>query len=171
MDGLNLLREARAVGLAVRAEGDRLVIRGPRQAEPVARKLLAHKYDVLPLLARCHGLSKDDPADWQDWYEERAAMRQFEAGYEKAIAERLAYAEAVEAWCERHAAVHDPARCAGCGKLLAEEALLLADGARVHFPRGDGQFDCLIAHGLTRQGRAAEALARLGLAPPSSWRP
>ena len=32
MDGMTLLRRARDIGLAVRAEGDKLVIRGPRSA-------------------------------------------------------------------------------------------------------------------------------------------
>lgn len=38
MDGLTLLAEARAAGLEVRAEGDRLVIRGPRKAEALAKR-------------------------------------------------------------------------------------------------------------------------------------
>ncbi len=33
MDGLTLLTEARAAGLAVNALGGRLVVRGPRRAE------------------------------------------------------------------------------------------------------------------------------------------
>ena len=47
MDGLTLLKEARAEGLRVSADGDRLVIRGPRRADAVARGLLFHKTDVL----------------------------------------------------------------------------------------------------------------------------
>ena len=51
MDGMSLLAEARASGLEVRADGDRLVVRGPRQAEAVALRLLERKADVLPLVA------------------------------------------------------------------------------------------------------------------------
>lgn len=36
MDGLTLIREARSAGLKLTADGDKLVIRGPRQAEAVA---------------------------------------------------------------------------------------------------------------------------------------
>jgi hypothetical protein len=50
MDGLSLLEEARGAGLRVAAEGDRLVIRGPKTAEPVARRLLAHKAEMLAVL-------------------------------------------------------------------------------------------------------------------------
>lgn len=51
MDGLTLLRDARAAGLSVRAEGERLVIRGPRRAEPVVHVLIAHKRDIMAALA------------------------------------------------------------------------------------------------------------------------
>jgi hypothetical protein len=50
MDGLTLLNEARAAGLEVRTDGDRLVVRGPRSAETLARQLLAHKAELLYLL-------------------------------------------------------------------------------------------------------------------------
>ena len=51
MDGLTLLRRARNAGLAVTAEGDKLVIRGPKRAEPVARLLIEHKSEVLSALS------------------------------------------------------------------------------------------------------------------------
>jgi hypothetical protein len=50
MDGVTLLRRARDAGLAVLAEGDKLVIRGPRRAEPVARLLIEHKPAVMAAL-------------------------------------------------------------------------------------------------------------------------
>jgi hypothetical protein len=46
-----VLAEARAVGLEVRAEADRLVVRGPRLHEEIARQLLEQKPVVLALLA------------------------------------------------------------------------------------------------------------------------
>ena len=46
-----MLAEARAVGLEVRAEADRLVVRGPRLHEAMARQLLEQKPVVLALLA------------------------------------------------------------------------------------------------------------------------
>jgi transposase len=49
MDSLALLNEAHAAGLEVRADGDRLMVRGPRSAAALAQKLLAHKADVLLL--------------------------------------------------------------------------------------------------------------------------
>jgi hypothetical protein len=45
------LAAARAAGLEVRAEPGRLVVRGPRRAEPLVQQLLARTGDVLALLA------------------------------------------------------------------------------------------------------------------------
>jgi hypothetical protein len=51
MDGMTLLEEARAAGLTVRVDGARLVVRGPRAAEAMARRLLERKVEVLAALA------------------------------------------------------------------------------------------------------------------------
>jgi hypothetical protein len=52
MDGVSLLAEAKAAGLAVWAEGDKLVIRGPRRAEALAEELLSRKGEILTLITR-----------------------------------------------------------------------------------------------------------------------
>jgi hypothetical protein len=52
MDGLMLLEQAKAVGLTVLAEGQRLVIRGPRSSENIAQRLLEHKAAVLEAIAK-----------------------------------------------------------------------------------------------------------------------
>lgn len=54
MDGLMLLREARRAGLQVTANGDTLVVQGPRRLESVARTLLAEKPRILQALADEH---------------------------------------------------------------------------------------------------------------------
>ena len=46
-----MVAEARQAGLDVRADQDRLVVRGPRRHEALADQLLAHKAEVLALLA------------------------------------------------------------------------------------------------------------------------
>jgi hypothetical protein len=47
---MTVLTEARAAGLEVRVEPGRLVVRGPRALETIARRLLERKGDVLALL-------------------------------------------------------------------------------------------------------------------------
>jgi hypothetical protein len=51
MDALTLLRKAHDVGLRLEAAGDKLVIRGPKRAEPVVKLLAQHKRQVLAALA------------------------------------------------------------------------------------------------------------------------
>ncbi len=77
MDGLILLRRAHEAGLAVQAEGDKLVIRGPKRAESVARLLIVHKPEVLAALVpreapdRTPDEDATDRALWRDRYAAR----------------------------------------------------------------------------------------------------
>jgi hypothetical protein len=52
VDGLTLYKEALAAGLEVRADGEHLVVRGPRRLSHLARELLAHKPEILAILAQ-----------------------------------------------------------------------------------------------------------------------
>ena len=58
MEGITLLERARTAGLRVHADGETLIIRGPRQAEHVALELLQHKAEVLRQL---RGWSTPEP--------------------------------------------------------------------------------------------------------------
>src|SRR5437867_414014 len=51
MDLLDLFAEARSAGLTVTADDDRLIVRGPKSAERYALELLAHKVEILSILA------------------------------------------------------------------------------------------------------------------------
>jgi hypothetical protein len=168
MDGLNLLKQAHAAGLRVTAKGARLVIHGPHRAEAMARLLIEHKPDIMAVLAKAAPPVAENSTDWRELYEGRAAIRQFDAGYSKASAERLAFGECIERWCEQHPQPVDRRFCAGCGHMLGGDALDLADGTRVHF-EPHREFGCLIAYGMARKRRAVMALAALGLTPPKSW--
>ena len=60
MVGLDLLAQAQAAGLTVAAAGDRLIIRGPKSAAAVARRLIDAKADVLSAL-NCRRLAVRSP--------------------------------------------------------------------------------------------------------------
>ena len=64
MEGLTLLQEAKAAGLTVIADGDKLIVRGPRRLEHVARKLLDHKPDVLPIVKALNLAKLVIPGSW-----------------------------------------------------------------------------------------------------------
>ena len=50
MDGLSLLIKARSAGLTIEAQGDRLVIRGPKTAGAIAKELIENKAVVMAAL-------------------------------------------------------------------------------------------------------------------------
>jgi hypothetical protein len=49
-----------------------------------------------------------DPAWWQDLFEERAAHREFDGGYPRCEAERLAWEECLVEWRRQHAGQGHP---------------------------------------------------------------
>jgi hypothetical protein len=98
MDGLTLLEEARIAGLTVTVEGNRLRIQGPRRAEPIAQRILAHKEEVVRILTTetAVAVGPDDlPGDWRVEWEERAAIMEYDAGLCRERAEALALTEIV----------------------------------------------------------------------------
>jgi hypothetical protein len=97
MDGMILLQEARAAGLIVSVEGERLKIRGPRQADPIARKLIAHKSAVVDALqaeerrAVPHAIFPNDlTPEWHFLWDERAAIMEYDGGMTTEHAEAAA---------------------------------------------------------------------------------
>jgi hypothetical protein len=87
MVGLSLLAEADAAGLTVTADGGRLVVRGPRRAEPLARRLIENKLAVLPLV------NGHLPPDWHVAWDERSAIMEYDGGLPRERAEALALAD------------------------------------------------------------------------------
>jgi hypothetical protein len=78
-------------------EGDRLRIRGPRRADPIARQLLANKAKVLEALEAetilASNIEPDDlPGDWRVEWEERAAIMEYDGGLPRERAEAVALA-------------------------------------------------------------------------------
>jgi hypothetical protein len=178
VDALTLLRRAHNAGLRLKPVGDQLLVEGPRRAEPLVRLLAVHKAAVMAALAeggdRATHASSECPAAaeagrWRDFFAERAAHREFDGGYSRADAERLAFGEMVLEWHRRYGARPDPHRCAGCGDdMPSEGGLALSDGARVHFDavRGVG---CIITYGQKWRGAAVAALRELGFDPPHGF--
>ena len=60
---------------------------------------------VTEVVTRCVTASGDDPDDWFAHFEERAAIRASEGGFDRAEAERLALDETIAARA-RHSAIH-----------------------------------------------------------------
>ncbi len=59
MDGLNLIEQAHAVGLEIHRDGERIVIRGPKDAEQTVRLILENKAAVIENYCYACGLFID----------------------------------------------------------------------------------------------------------------
>jgi hypothetical protein len=79
---LELLQEAWACRLSVFARDSRLVVQGPADSDKaLVQALLARKAELLPIVTL-----RDD--DEREWFEERAAIAEFDGGLDRASAER-----------------------------------------------------------------------------------
>jgi len=139
VDALTLLRRAHDAGLRVKPVGDQLLVQGPRRAELLVRLLAAHKAEVMVALTEADERAR--PASrkcraavgaeyWRDLFDERAAHHEFDGGYSRADAERLAFGEMILEWHRLLGVPPEPNHCAGCGdELPGEGGLYLCDGA------------------------------------------
>jgi hypothetical protein len=153
MDALTLLDRAREAGLVVARDGDRIIVRGPRQAEPVVRLLAARKREVLTALA--------EATSW------RARLAYWGVLHSPAEAACLAWGELEKRWHRFHGAKAPEWQCAGCGEPIGgHPALRLADGNRVHF---DDDFRCLLRFGERWRREATAGLKAFGLDPPREF--
>jgi hypothetical protein len=154
MDGLTLLARAHAAGLVVAMAGGKLVVRGPRQAEPVVRLLAEHKPVVIAALA----------ADWRARH--REALAYWRAFHSTEEAARLAWGELEDCWHRLHAMRAPQCQCAGCDQPIGSLPVLdLADSNRVHLD-DTHRLDCLLAFGERWRREATAGLRALGLYPP-----
>jgi hypothetical protein len=152
MDGLTLIQEARSAGLAVAVEGGRLVIRGPRRAEPMARQLIAHKPKVVAAL-RWGARHRDALVHWGALHPPDEA-----AG--------LAWSALQTRWHMVHDERVPRHLCAGCRRPIREAPVLdLIDGCRVH---DDAGHVCLIRWGERWRGAATRELVAMGLRSPAA---
>jgi hypothetical protein len=178
VDVVTLLHRAHDAGLRLKPVGDQLLVEGPRRAEPLVTLLAVHKAEVIAALTkgddRAPATRSEHPAAteaeyWRDFFDERAAHREFDGGHSRAEAERLAFGEMLLEWHRRHGARPDPHRCSGCGDDgPGNGGLTLCDGARVHFDAVRG-VDCIISYGKKWRNAAVAALRELGFEPPKGF--
>jgi hypothetical protein len=114
MTAAHALKSARAVGIRVRIDGDDLELEAPAQPPQAVLDLLSlHKADILRLLRPANdGCS---PEDWRVFFDERAAIAEFDGGFPRAEAESRAYARCVVEWLKRNVTPSTPGRCLACG--------------------------------------------------------
>src|SRR5258706_15655924 len=105
MEALALIRTAHEAGLTIKVEGGTLIVRGPRRAAPVVRRLADMKAEVLAALARS---KQSDLEWWRDRFAVRLAHRWLDGQRPWQEAERLAFNDMILEWHRRHGARLDP---------------------------------------------------------------
>jgi hypothetical protein len=127
MSAANALAAARTAGLDLRVDGQDLVLNAPAQPPQTILDLLAqHKAGVIAIL-RAQG--EDWPADeWRAFYDERAAIAEFDGGLSRQDAEALAHACCVTEWLNRHPVRSSPDQCLWCGQAEGSNGPLVPFG-------------------------------------------
>ena len=173
MDSLTLLERAQEAGLAVRADGDKLVIRGPKRAEPLALLLIQRKPEVMAALVAPEPASeaaehRPDPAWWRRHHLVRTINWELSGARPEGRARGIAWGELQDHWHRLYGARAPEWQCAGCGEPIGGlPAVDLADGNRVHLDK----LDCLLSFGERWRSEAATGLLALGLNPPADREP
>ena len=108
---LNELRR-RQITIVLRGEKLALTAREP-PPERLLQALKAQRDEVAFLLTP--DASGWTPEDWRAYFEERAGIRQFEGGFERSEAERLAFGDCVTEWLTRNPERNKPTICSACG--------------------------------------------------------
>ena len=170
MTAADVLDAARAAGLSLVVDGADLALKSLGPPAPDDLDLLrVHKAEIIAALTAASP-AKQEPddagIDWRGWYEERAAIRQFDGGHTREEAERLAWGEVEDRWHRAHGERVPRDVCAGCRRPIGSAvALDLADGNRVHHDHANM---CLTQHGDRWRAVATRALAAMGLRSPAT---
>jgi hypothetical protein len=114
MSALIALKAARANGVSVSADGNDLVLNASTEPPRAVIALMSrHKADILLLLRpTTDGWIGED---WQAFFEERAAIAEFDGGLSRTQAEAQAFECCVVEWLSRNPARSTPLRCLNCG--------------------------------------------------------
>jgi hypothetical protein len=146
MSAAEILREARSAGIDLCVEGGDLALQA--HSEPPAdllQRLARHKAEIVALLRP--GRDGWSSEDWQVYFDERAAIAEYDGGLPRPQAEVLALACCVAEWMDRTPAHTPNNACAGCGGLeTANDPLLPYGGGAaghswLHAPCWQGWFD------------------------------
>jgi hypothetical protein len=113
MTATHALRSARAVGVRIRVHGDSLELEAPKQPpEAVLKALSRYKAEIVQLLHP--GDDGWSANDWQVFFEERAAIAEFDGGLQRPEAEKQAFACCLTEWLNRNPTPSEAGRCAIC---------------------------------------------------------
>jgi len=113
MSAAEVLNELRAAGIEVAANGDNLALRAAQEPSPeVLEQLRQHKAAILQLLRIPESSWSADA--WQDYFDERAAISEFDHGLNRVDSENNAFSHCVQEWSRQHPISSAPGVCHQC---------------------------------------------------------
>jgi hypothetical protein len=116
MNAAELLKATRAEGVALSHNGDKLVLEWKKSppTPTLVENLRRHKAEILSFL-------KNEPSSWsaEDWlayFDERAGIAEFDAGFSRIEAELSAFLDCVDRWLAMNPPIIEkPHLCLQCG--------------------------------------------------------
>src|SRR6516165_6942831 len=158
MSAAQALKAARAVGIHLEVEGDDLLLEASAPPPTAILEVLSqHKAEIVAVLRP--GRDGWSAEDWRSFFEERAAITEFDGGLSRTEAEAHALACCIVEWLNRNPTPSAPGRCGWCGQ---------ADAAVLPYGTEPGTHtwlhaECWPAWQEVRRSQATEALMRMGV--------
>lgn len=168
MSATEALRAARALGVELAIDGNDLLLEAASEPPAVVLdELSRHKAEIVALLRG--GRDGWSAEDWLLFFEERAAIAEFDGGLPRTEADAQAVACCIVEWLNRNPTPSAPSRCAWCGQAQSRDAVVLPYGTELgtHIWL---HAECWPAWQDTRRSQAREALARMGIGDLSDGR-
>jgi hypothetical protein len=127
MSAAAVLRAARAAGVELAVDGNDLLLDAATvPGASVVDALRRHKAEVVAMLRP--GRDGWSTEDWRLFFEEQAAIVEFDGGLSRAEADAQALACCIAEWLNRNPTRSAPGRCACCGHAESRDAAVLPYG-------------------------------------------
>ena len=173
MSAFKALDAARAAGIEVRLDGKDLVLSGASApSADVLDMLRRHKHSIVALHQQALRQKGSDPSqpwepeDYQAYFDERAAIAEFDGGLPRVEAEARAFDCCVAEWLLRNPIHSPPDRCLECGKSAKADNPLLATGV-VGAREAWLHCECVPSWHSARKATAVTALNAMNITAPT----
>ena len=158
------MRAARAAGIHLEVEGDDLLLEAPAPPPTAVLDALSrHKAEIVRILHPAKdGWSAED---WQLFFEERAAVAEYDGGLLRVEAEAQAFECCVVKWLDLNPSPSGPGRCAWCGRSESHAPVVpfgTEPGTHIWL-----HAQCWAEWQKMRRSQAREVLNRMGIGNPS----
>jgi hypothetical protein len=160
MSAATALKAARDASIELGIDGDDLLLEAVSEPPTATiEDLSRHKAEIIELLRP----NKDgwSAEDWQLFFEERAAVAEFDGGLPRKNAEAQAFECCVVKWLDLNPTPSAPGHCAWCGQSESRDAVVpygTEPGTHIWLHR-----ECWSEWRKMRPFQAKEALTRMGI--------